>query len=790
MTANSNDLFSLQQCGSGVGAASIVIQRELQIANENEGLGAPKKKKKKKKSGNNSASVNGSQVNEGAVKVAGGTAVRVEVSQSPPLKISRNKHMKYISAYHGPWLQLPLELMQSLLAFNNSPDPSSTSPFRIALNNEFGRPSSGSLASPNASAYFDRDRNIRSRALREIVRDPILASYASNSALARNHTSFVPPPVDPAVFSAVTEVRKLVEEATALAIKASSSLSVNFDSNSGGGRNLTLSHARQHRLRLLAVSKLAVAYRIDEIAASVAIMQGSSALDDLAERVLKTDPSNTDARYVHFFHEKIPSQTLAASTNTEVLDQLIIENPHQLEYYRTLGVVNGFKQDYKSAIRNFTQALLQAKAARRAKQWRANDAGKSNRKKSKLPNNFAESDGDQQLVLAGKEGFIGLTPGDDIERQLLFLRGMAYFHFASSTIEEAVLSVERAPKPHNGLSNETGEPGLETLGIRLPHLQKGLYGCATSTKAEEYRTRLRDPAFLKKVMTLLSKSLRDHERFLSYFPVSEVPPGSVYEDDKRLNHPRANERSLTFRGRRLIHYRCLTGRTKQSPPRADGLNPEPALLTAYHPLLIESHFTVVLCKLLLGDFSSLIHQHTRVTRLMENLESQPVFLPARSLSQSEYAELMERLAVVWLPDREAAGQTVPEGSEHDMALEGPLACLHFLVSFFTKEYSEVLEQQAKIAEREAKEESKAKANASGLLSLLDVCYKPTESNGKNSNGEKKRQSRELDPPLNTTARSEMALAWLTASVIPMLQMAEKEGVLLHSGGRMDDDDLD
>ena len=37
----------------------------------------------------------------------------------------------------------------------------------------------------------------------------------------------------------------------------------------------------------MAVQKLAGAYKADEIAASVMVMQGASALDDLAERVLK-----------------------------------------------------------------------------------------------------------------------------------------------------------------------------------------------------------------------------------------------------------------------------------------------------------------------------------------------------------------------------------------------------------------------------------------------------------------------------------------------------------------------
>ena len=52
-----------------------------------------------------------------------------------------------------------------------------------------------------------------------------------------------------------------------------------------------MSSTRTHRLRVLAVQKLAAAYKADEIAASVMVMQGASALDDLAERVLKVGES-------------------------------------------------------------------------------------------------------------------------------------------------------------------------------------------------------------------------------------------------------------------------------------------------------------------------------------------------------------------------------------------------------------------------------------------------------------------------------------------------------------------
>lgn len=67
------------------------------------------------------------------------------------------------------------------------------------------------------------------------------------------------------------------------------SLGINpLGDSGGGGRNVAMSAMRVHRLRALAVQKLAAAYRTDEIASSVMIMQGGSVFDDIAERVLRT----------------------------------------------------------------------------------------------------------------------------------------------------------------------------------------------------------------------------------------------------------------------------------------------------------------------------------------------------------------------------------------------------------------------------------------------------------------------------------------------------------------------
>lgn len=69
------------------------------------------------------------------------------------------------------------------------------------------------------------------------------------------------------------------------------SLGINPLGDSGGGRNVAMSAMRVHKLRALAVQKLAAAYRTDEIASSVMVMQGGSVFDDIAERVLRVGTS-------------------------------------------------------------------------------------------------------------------------------------------------------------------------------------------------------------------------------------------------------------------------------------------------------------------------------------------------------------------------------------------------------------------------------------------------------------------------------------------------------------------
>lgn len=215
--------------------------------------------------------------------------------------------ISFLNVYvQGPWLQLPLELLDSLLILNSNPttftapEPQHSPP--LSLN----------------SHSRQRDRGFHSLGDHSPPRSPhsTFASLVPIPPLpAPKAGKATPPPIDPGVFRSVNTIRRLIDEAAELSVRASSGLSAAalgymngggtlgmktspwataqslglnpMGDPVGGGRNVVMSAMRVHRLRALAVQKLAQAYKTDEIASSVMVMQGGSVFDDVAERVLK-----------------------------------------------------------------------------------------------------------------------------------------------------------------------------------------------------------------------------------------------------------------------------------------------------------------------------------------------------------------------------------------------------------------------------------------------------------------------------------------------------------------------
>ncbi|KAI0756204.1 hypothetical protein C8Q80DRAFT_1092733 [Daedaleopsis nitida] len=642
---------------------------------------ASQNKKKKKKKAKKGAKV------KDAPTVNGKPGHDEDRDRPPVLCISRNKHWRYISSYHGPWLQLPLELLDSLLLLNLDPATLSAADSKLPP-----LPSHSSSALPYHPSQKQRDRgfaSLRDYSPPDSPRNTFAALPPPPPFPAPTPGKATPPPIDPGVFRSVTHIRRLIDEAAELSVRASSGLSaaalgsmrggpgMNGSAwataqslglsplGDGGGRNVAMSAMRVHRLRALAVQKLAAAYKTDEIASSVMVMQGGSVFDDIAERVLKVDPHDVDARYVHFFHEKIPSRShvflrqLAESTTTQLLDELIAANPHRLEFYRTRGIVHCFRDEYALAAKDFTHAIKEARTLRKVRcAHLSNNLGDKQRgkgakkKKGKAgsgktngqapPNGTsASTEGTDGLSIEGPDGeSVLLHPSvlpdapEPIEPQCLFLRAAAYLQHAVFLIEEAIFKLENIRKV----------PSVDGAEMRLCYVENGRYGgveignpdgplgSRDGAKLDAYRQVLAEPAFREQILALVKKSMRDHRQFLSHFDTLEGPPGYADTDV-------AQRTEYAF----LLSESLRPGSQSMPPPVPDAA----AMFTTYHPLLVESHFSILICHLMLGDFQGLLPAFSRTAALVDGLEGYPVFLPPRSMSQAEFVEVLERLAGGW-----------------------------------------------------------------------------------------------------------------------------------------------
>ncbi|KAF8910173.1 hypothetical protein CPB84DRAFT_1724033 [Gymnopilus junonius] len=662
---------------------------EVSEVTEDVGTTAAPKKKKKKKPKKSAKS-----------KDASAPKTKEEVDpegHQPVLCISRNKHWRYISSYHGPWLQLPLELLDSLLTLNLDPG---------TLTGPEARLPPLLTSSSNGSSNKQRDRGLSGfseLSYPDSPRSPFASIPLPPPFPPPKPGKATPPPIDPGVFRSVRNIRRLIDEAAELSVRASSGLSaaelgsmrsssglngspwaaaqslgLNPLGNNSGGRNVAMSAMRIHRLRALAVQKLAQAYKADEVASSVMVMQGGSVFDDVAERVLKMDPNDADAKYVHFFHEKIPSRQLAESTSTNVLNELIAAYPQRLEYYRTRGIVHCFRDEFQLAAKDFTHALKEARAVRKAKmghhsttpqtESRANKHGKrrknaaGNRTNGQAPpdgtsvmDGVDNSDGEPLL----KHPSVLEDAPDPIEPQLLFLRGAAYLQHCIYLIESTVLKLEGIRKT----------PSVDGAELRLCYIENGKYGGVevgnldgplgkrNAPKLLAYAQVLGEKSFRDNITRLLEKSLRDHEKFLSHFDSLESP-NAIPDGDIAFKTEYAFLLSESIRP---------GNHGTQPPPMSDA----PAMFTTYHPLLVESHFSVLICELMLANFSNLLSTFVRTASVVDGLEGYPIFLPPRSMAQAEFIEVLERLSSGWKNGVQPHSLSTQRGKGR-LTIQGPI----------------------------------------------------------------------------------------------------------------------
>ncbi|KAG5208285.1 Histidine kinase group protein [Trichophyton interdigitale] len=495
------------------------------------------------------------------------------------LIICRNKHWRYISSFHGPWLQLPPEILESL-AYSN---------------------------------------------------------YASPQ----------PQPINPAVFFDLIKIRRLIEEATDLAVRAANgtiSSPGNASYNSGygllggngggpmggsgvrgsrGDGTTKLSRERRHRMREHATQKLSKAYALDEIAASVATMQSASALEEVAKLVLQRNENDCDAKYVHFFHEKIPSRSLVQCTSLRPLDDIIAMRQLDGATYRTRAVAKMLKDDLLGAARDLTEGLAACRACGRQHEDTRKDievVTESSRRKM-MPSRFSQKidENDQPRGL---------------EAQLLFHRAGVYLSISCQHIHEALTAYEK--------TKESQEP---TIGD--DDTQEVKENGRDPKDRQAHRHWLEERKIVK---SNARRALRDYLTFLSLIKYTPGPTPSKLQDGTFVTLYKIYPVSDLFSSAPpadLPPYpeesdALTVSNQDNAGQQARGSDVCHEAVT-YHPLLTDALHSVLICHSILQtpekEFVRHAHMVARVARICDGY---PIFLAPRSPSRSDWMEILHR----------------------------------------------------------------------------------------------------------------------------------------------------
>jgi len=437
--------------------------------------------------------------------------------------------------------------------------------------------------------------------------------------------------------------------------------------SSRGAGNAKLSRERRLRMREHATQKLSTAYRLDEIAASVATMQAASALTDVAKHVLERDDHDPDAQYVHFFHEKIPSRSMAECTTLDALDDVIRQRPTEAPPYRTRALTRIFKEDFEGAAKDCTDGLAVYRLYHPQDHNRQQDLVVT-RDAARLSKD-ARTDL-RELRIEDKD------QPNSLEPQLLFHRGGAYLTLACDQIGRALDGLPRSDSKLQDIArHRDAEP---------------------SPLTEADRQANRDRAEARKlVRTYAKRALRDYTSFLSHLDYTPGIPAQYTDAFLETLSSAGNKHPYRTRSGRLIdpdspthtalsealakyEWKKQNGHAPSIPliprPTIHKLNtlfasvappdlppfprtPEPESTTShppfsipdisesvtYHPLLTDVLHSLLLCH---GLIQTSTKEHLRhaymAARIARVCDGHPIFLAARSPSRADWIDVLRR----------------------------------------------------------------------------------------------------------------------------------------------------
>jgi len=529
--------------------------------------------------------------------------------------------------------------------------------------------------------------------------------------------------VDPAVFYDVVKIRKAVDEAAQDSVRASTGISNNAMNGrmdyfgAGGGPGSQLSKERIFKIRQKAVKLLSQAFALDEVAASVATMQATSTVEDVGHHVLKREPNNVDAKYVHYFHEKIPSRAMEHFTPLDPLNEIISSLPleQQAPPLRTRALVQIFKRQWEGAALDLTHALRITEELKRMH--------KPDQQQLELASKMRE---EQEAWSKGYRDWRSVPQMKEehqprgLEQQLLFNRGGVYLTLACQSVHAALDGLKAYQAAH-----EKGETN------------------GADAKAQAVRLDAR-----KRVKTYAKRALKDYTAFLSHFDYTPGLPFEITNEIMRRVYDLANgnKTQTPLPNNRLIELdndgKEVNGASEddggQSPsamikhqkPKAEPFErgedgwprfPSPKIYSAstlfaekppadlpafpslettramlnnetiheafgsreavtYHPLLTDALHSLLLAHALLQTSPTELLRHAHnAARLARIADGYPIFQAARSPARADWIEVLRRannwlgLSVPWqrlcapAPLPEAAGGWAKDSSTGALA---------------------------------------------------------------------------------------------------------------------------
>lgn len=401
-------------------------------------------------------------------------------------------------------------------------------------------------------------------------------------------------------------------------------------------------------MREQATQKLMEAYRLDEIACSVATMQSASSLEEVASLVLQRSPQDPDAKYVHFFHEKIPSRQLAECTSLDPLNEIATAKPSCPEPLRTRAMVRIFKGDYQGAVDDLTEALKLHRLYRPA---HVSPRGSQENQLSVM----------QQYGVSRKQEDVILKEEDQpssLEMQLLFQRAGVYLAIACRHVATALPADSVAV---NG-SSQTEIAGEDSQPELSPVEKEAQRKMAEAKKLVRHNAK---------------RALRDYTAYLAHFEYSPELPIEIAEDfTRKVNSavngvraprshsyppgprsPLASESEGAMAPHRVY---ALSDLFTSSPP--SGLPPYPSTelvstirtpppspgpmqtttetLTC-HPLLTDALHALLLCHSLIQTSAKELLRHAyMVARLARLADGYPVFQTSRCPARADWTEVL------------------------------------------------------------------------------------------------------------------------------------------------------